>query len=177
MCTLNHACKVIRPGRSFLHRAIALLAVAKQPHHRIHLNAEFKSDMTWWKTFATHWNGSSLFIPQGPPKITIISDASGAWGCGAWYDSRWFQLKWEGHIQSAHITVKELVPIIIASVIWGPHFHGKRVLSNCENSAMVTILNSRYSRDNTLMQLSCCLFFSGSILPIPAFCYSYSRGT
>ena len=33
--TLQHACKVIRPGRSFLRRAIALLSVAKQRHHHI----------------------------------------------------------------------------------------------------------------------------------------------
>ena len=138
---------------------IALLAVAKQPHHRIRLNAEFKSDLMLWQTFATRWNGSSLFIPHGPADVTITSDASGSWGCGAWYGTRWFQLKWEGQIQSASITVKELLPIIIASVIWGPHFSGKRVLSNCDNSAVVTILNSRYTREKQLMQLLRSLFF------------------
>ena len=36
--TLQHACSVIRPGRSFLRRAIALLSVAKKPRHHIRLN-------------------------------------------------------------------------------------------------------------------------------------------
>ncbi len=31
---LQHATCVVRPGRSFLRRVIALLAVAKKPHHR-----------------------------------------------------------------------------------------------------------------------------------------------
>jgi len=37
----HHACKVIRPGHSFLRRVIALLSRAKQQHHHIRLNAEF----------------------------------------------------------------------------------------------------------------------------------------
>ena len=42
---LQHACKVIRPGRSFLRWAISLLSIAKRPHHHIRLNHEFKSDL------------------------------------------------------------------------------------------------------------------------------------
>ena len=56
--TLQHACSVIKPGRSFLRRAIKLLSVAKQPHHHIRLNKEFRSDMMWWKVFAGQWNGT-----------------------------------------------------------------------------------------------------------------------
>ena len=41
---LQHACKVIRPGRAFLRRAISLLSVASQRHHHIRLNMEFRSD-------------------------------------------------------------------------------------------------------------------------------------
>ena len=54
---LQHACKVIRPGRSFLRRAISLLSIAKQPHHHIRLNAEFRSDIKWWKAFAVQTTG------------------------------------------------------------------------------------------------------------------------
>ena len=39
---LQHACKVIWPGRSFIRRAIALLSITKQPHHH---NTEFRSDL------------------------------------------------------------------------------------------------------------------------------------
>ena len=41
--TLQHAYKVIRPGRSFLRQAISLPTIAKQPHHHICLKAEFRS--------------------------------------------------------------------------------------------------------------------------------------
>lgn len=157
--TLHYACKVIRPGRSFLRRAISLLSIVKQRHHHIRLNAEFRSDMMWWKMFATCWNGTAIIIPKGPPDATITSDASGSWGCGAWYGSKWFQLQWPDNMRSKNIAVKELIPIIIATLVWGPDFAGKRLLASCDNAAVVSVLSSRYSRDKDLMQMLRCLFF------------------
>ena len=49
--------------------------------------------------------------------------------------------------------------ILIAVFLWGPHLYGKRVMSNCENLAVVSVLNSRHSRHKDLMQLLRCLFF------------------
>ena len=51
---LNHACKVVRPGRTFLRRMFDLLHAI--PMHRlrahpIRLNREFRSDLAWWRTF------------------------------------------------------------------------------------------------------------------------------
>ena len=115
--------------------------------------------MMWWKTFAAQWNGISLVVPQGPPDITITSDTSGAWGCGAWGGHRWFQLQREENIQHKHIAAKELIPILTAVFLWGPHLHGKKVMSNCDNLAAVSVLNSRYSGDKDLMQLLRWLFF------------------
>ena len=80
---------------------------------------------------------TSIIISQGPPGITITSDASGSWGCGASYESKWFSLEWEDDICNKHITVKELIPNIIAAVVWGHHFRGTQVLSNCDNTAVV----------------------------------------
>ena len=48
---LQHACCVVRPGRSFLRRMISLSTVAKELHHRIRLNRGFQSDLYWWATF------------------------------------------------------------------------------------------------------------------------------
>ena len=158
--TLQHACSVIRPGRSFLRRAIALLSMVKQPFHHIRLNKEFQADLLWWKTFATHWNGTALILdPNQPHPIVITSDASGSWGCGAWCDQQWFQLQWDHQSQEKHIAVKELLPVVIAAVIWGHQWSGHRVLSNCDNQAVVAVLNSRYSKEKDLMQLLRCLFF------------------
>ena len=43
---LQHACKVVRPGRSFLRRMIQLLLgqAARKPQRHVRLNGEFKAD-------------------------------------------------------------------------------------------------------------------------------------
>ena len=56
---LNHACKVIRPGRSFLRRIIDLLHRNPNTYHPIRLNCQFRLDLQWWKSFAAGWNGTS----------------------------------------------------------------------------------------------------------------------
>ena len=53
--------------------------------------------------------------PDQKPDIIITSDASGKWGCGAFCDQKWFQLEWPRHLEATHITVKELIPIVLVA--------------------------------------------------------------
>lgn len=101
--TLQHACKVIKPGQSFLRKAIALLSVTEHRHYHIRLHTDFRSDMMRWKVFASHWNGTAVLVCSGSPDVTITSDTSGTWGCGAWCQQKWFQLQWPDIIQNKHI--------------------------------------------------------------------------
>ena len=156
---LQHPCKVVRPGQSFLRRAISLLSIAKKPHH-IWLNHEFRSDLMWWKVFSANWNGAALLIaPSAKCPVSLTSDASGSWGCGAWCGSTWFQLQWDQSLISKQIAVKGLLPILIAAAIWGHSWSGRQVMARCDNSAVVAVINSRWSRERDLMQLLRCLFF------------------
>ena len=157
--TLHHATKVIFSGRSFLRRAIALLSVAKMRHHHIRLNAEFRADMAWWRVFSARWNGASLVVHPGSREVDLISDASGGWGCGAWQGSHWFQIEWGDQLRELHIAAKELIPVIVAAIVWGDSWKGCRVTAHCDNSAVVSVLNSRYCQDQMLMQMLRCLFF------------------
>ena len=156
---LQHACKVIRPGRSFLRHAISLLSRPKNPNHYTRLNKNFRSDMMWWKLFAHSWNGSALIVHPGSRKLEMTSDASGSWGCGAWFNDQWFQLQWNQSSYGLHIAVKELIPILIGTFVWGEHWKGARVTAYCDNTAVVSVLNSRYTADDRMMQMLRCLFF------------------
>ena len=156
---LQHACTVVQPGRTFLRNAIPLLRVAKQPHHHICLNKEFRSDLYWWKTFASHWNGKSLIIHSQSPETTVTSDASGSWGCGAWHKQNWFQLPWDDATVKLYIAVKELLPIVISSAIWGDQWKGHKVQAFCDNTAAVEAINARVSKDKHMMHILRCLFF------------------
>ena len=98
---LQHATKVIQPGRPFLQRLYALQSVGSVPHHQIHHNVAARADIIWWHTFVDNWNGLSLLWSVGlcSPDIMVVSDASGSWGCGAYYSSFWFTIKWPTQAQ------------------------------------------------------------------------------
>ena len=66
---------------------------------------------------------------------------------------------WNSKNQSKSIATKELLPIILAGIVWGRKWRGLHVKSYCDNQAVVAVMQSRYSRDNELMHLLCSLFF------------------
>ena len=94
---LNHACKVVRPGRTFLRRMLDLLhSVHRRPNSPvpIRLNQGFRADLAWWRLFLEVWNGVSFLLPPAYlPCMEMTSDASGSWGCGAWHNCHWFQVQ------------------------------------------------------------------------------------
>ncbi len=151
---LSHACKVIRAGRTFMRRLIDLSTTAKKLEHFARLSREARSDIEWLWQFSTGWNGVKLLRCLAEvPSTTLVSDASGWWGCGASGGSRWFQLPWAGQTEQWHITAKDLVPIVVVTVLWG------RVLARCDNTAVVSIVGKGSSRDREAMHLARCLAF------------------
>ena len=148
---LNHACKVVRPGRSFLRRMIDPLSVSRasferRPFRRIRLNREFRSDLAWWRTFIRDWNGVGYML--GPDflvrcRVSIATDASSSWGCAAHRGPHWFQLPWDGKSSALPIAVKELVPIIIAAAVWGPEWRHDTVTCHCDNQTVTAALVAR----------------------------------
>ena len=82
--TLQHASKVIKPGRAFVRRMIELSKARKRMEDHIRLNKAFRSDIEWWHQFASSWNGTSILAPvhKENPDGIVVSDASGRWGCG-----------------------------------------------------------------------------------------------
>jgi len=88
------------------------------------------------------------------PNAVITSDASGSWECGAWSGREWFQLKWINEVQGYHMTVKEMLPIVIAAAIWERKWKGGTVLVRCDNMAAVSIINQETSHDQPSQVLS-----------------------
>ena len=159
---LQHACKVVRYGRTFLRRMINLSTGVEELHHHIRLNASFRSDLQWWATFIATWNGvSMMLIPsRASYDVVLISDASGNWGCGAYNSqSEWFQFQWPREWRLVHITIKELLPIVLSCAAWGHSWKGKSVKCLCDNAAVVAIINSGRSKVDKAMHLMRCLTF------------------
>jgi len=156
---LQHATKVVRPGRTFLSRMYSTAAKLKQSSHRKKLSAAFHSDLRWWNVFVTHWNGISFSLSDSSPDFCIETDASGSWGCGAWCDGLWFQYKWPADWALIGIMAKELVPIFFSCVVWGSKLSRRRVQFKCDNLALVQAINKGSSKDNMVMHLLRCLWF------------------
>ena len=160
---LHDASIVISPGRTFLRRLIDLI---KSAHHRpgncfLRLNLAARSDILWWHTFIDGWNGLSMMQSSKlqDPDIILTSDASGSWGCGAYFASHWLQYPWSPQTRDYHITIKELLPIVLAAAVWGKYWENKAILCRCDNEAVVHIVNTGTSRDPVAMGLMRCLYF------------------
>ena len=160
---LNHACKVVRPGCSFLRRMLDLLhSTGNRPRrsHMIRLNTGFRADLAWWREFIHQWNRTSFLLPpERLPSVEVSSDASGSWGCGAWYRQAWFQVQWDNQSRYLDIACKELLPIILACAIWGHEWAGHCVICHCNNQAVVACLHSHSSKQPRLMHMLRCLVF------------------
>ena len=157
---LQHACKVVRPGRTFLRRVFDLLKGTPKKRQFVRLNAAFRSDIWWWHRFLESWNGVSM-LPgaEAREEFDLFSDASGSFGCGAWWDSDWLQYAWPTSMAGKSIALKELVPIVMACLIWGSRWRGRALVFHCDNQAVVEVVNAGVGKDPELMQLMRCLFF------------------
>ena len=66
---LQHAAKVVRAGRIFVRRIYSVAAQVKELDYFTRLNKGFRSDLFWWHTFVSEWNGCSfLKVVAGEPR-------------------------------------------------------------------------------------------------------------
>lgn len=69
---LYHACKVVKPGRTFLRRMINLLCCFRNRLHPIRLNLEFDATYTGGYLFSRNGMGPAFFCPRLYPPCPII---------------------------------------------------------------------------------------------------------
>lgn len=162
---LQHATKVVRPGRAFMRRLHVLQSVGSSPSHNVRLNVAARADIMWWHIFASHWNGVSMLwdLHGLPPNVKVLSDASGRWGCGALAMPNWLALAWPPELQDASIQVKELIPVVLAAALYGREWRGKVVQFVVDNLAVVEIIRATYSKEPHLMHLIRLLVFFASM--------------
>ena len=159
--TLQFACKVVVPGRTFLQRIINLTRGVPSRFHHVRLNKEFFKDIAMWKSFLSSWNGRSFFLDSAltpTPDLELYTDAASTVGFGGFFRGKWFQGKWPPHLcinkdHGISIEWQELFPIVVACAIWYPHFSGKRLQFWCDNETVVSIINSGHSKAPRIMDL------------------------
>ena len=166
---LQHASKVVVPGRTFTARMYYKAARVKKLDYFTKLDKSFRSDLHWWHVFINAWNGRSFLHVinlQATVNLHIHTDASGSWGCGGLFGEKWFQYAWTAEWSNLNIMVKELLPIVISCAIWGPLLSQKAVEIHCDNTGAVSAINKGSSKDKTGMHLLRCLWFFAALFQI-----------
>ena len=149
--TLQFACKVVVPGRTFLQHIIILSRGVQNRFHHICLKKEFFNDLSMWGTFLTGWNGRSFFLNSSAtlsPDMELFTDTASTIGFGGYFNGKWFQGRWPPHLalskdKGISIEWQELFP----------HFAGKHLQFWCDNESVVAVINSGHSKAPRIMDL------------------------
>jgi hypothetical protein len=164
--SLNFCCRAIIVGRPFIRRLInAIFGLTKKYHH-IRIKKDIRLDLEMWLYFLKNFNGISVFHDRfwiTNEDVQLYSDSAGGQdlGFGLYFKGHWCHDKWP---QSWHtsgftsdITVLELFPILVALYIWGSELVNKKIRFNCDNMAVVQIINKLSSKSEQVMCLVRCL--------------------
>ncbi len=89
--------------------------------------------------------------------ILLFTDSSGGIGFGIWFNGHWCQEKWHADWVrkglTKDITLLELFPIVVATVVFGKHMTNKKIRFHCDNKAVVKILNTMSSKSVRVLAL------------------------
>ena len=152
---LNFACRVVRPGRTFLRRLYDLCRHAYLPSHNVRITKEARKDLKAWSLFLSSYNGVSILCKKkwlSSSHMLLQSDAADT-GFAAILNNEWFMGGFSAEEKSLHITVRELYPIAISLGVWSANFQNKCVLFMCDNEAVVHIINKQTSKDPKVMSV------------------------
>jgi hypothetical protein len=90
--------------------------------------------------------------------LNLFTDASSTIGYGGYFNGQWFCDRWPidlPNISDASLSMAflELYPIVVASILWGSTWSGKRIVFNCDNQATVHIITKGRSKEPIIMKL------------------------
>lgn len=154
--------RAIRASRAFLRRFYDAMIPLRQPFHRLRLSYELREDIKLWISFLDQFNGVT-YIPScswfDSDCLQLYTDSAGSaeLGCGCYYDGKWAFYKWPqawyGTKVFLDITFLEMIPVLLAVVLWGNFMSNKRILMHIDNEALVSVLNKQSSKSKRLMKL------------------------
>ena len=158
--SLNFCCRAIAVGCPFCRRLINSTCGIKCAHHYIRITKEMRVDLNVWLDFFRHYNGISVFHDRfwlSNDKLQLYTDSSGDIGFGVWFQSHWCQERWPAvwvhKGLTKDITLLELFPIVVATVVFGDVMKNKKIRFHCDNMAVVSVLNTMTSKSVRVLAL------------------------
>jgi predicted Zn-ribbon and HTH transcriptional regulator len=161
---LTFICKVVRSGRTFTRRLIECSKRVKHLHHRVRVNKMIRDDIQWWLDYLPTWNGVSVIHDAhwtSNEEISLFSDASDR-AIGGLCGNQWFFMAFDnGHsyLRAKSIAYRELYAVVTMLATFAYKLEGKRLLINCDNEAIVHVLQTGTSKNIEIMSLVRTMFY------------------
>lgn len=159
---LSFFSQAIRASRAFLRRFYDAMIPLKRPFHKLRLSNELKEDLKLWISFLEQFNGVS-YIPSrcwvDSDCLQLFTDSAGSaeFGCGCFFNGKWAFFKWPqvwyGTEVLLDITFLEMVPVLLAVLLWGVDMKRNKILLHIDNEALVSVINKQSSKSKRLMKL------------------------
>lgn len=157
---LNFLCRAVYPGRAFTRRIQSKGNGLKQYHH-IKVDGEMKCDLRVWEQFLYKQDivcrpfvdFSQALEAQ---RIQCSSDASGQIGFGCKWGKFWTSGVWDKELLTQvpiDIQFQELFAATVAIELFAPMLPNRRVLMECDNQAVVAMINNSTSSSKPCMRL------------------------
>ena len=161
---LAYCSRAIPSSRAFLRRFYDLLTglKCKKSYYLVKLNHEEKADVALWLQFLEDFNGQCYFPDKywvSNDVLQLFTEGSGNpnLGCGAYFAGYWVQFQWPNHWSALPMIKKmallELVPVVLALSVWPQSLQNKRILLRIDNSALISIIYKRTSKNKQIMKL------------------------
>ena len=151
---LNFIAACVRPSRIFVARLLKWLRSIYGSSEFFHVIPDYvRKDLMWWNRFLPLYNGISLleFENWSEPDAICSSDSC-LTGCGGFWKGCYFHREFPDNIldKKFHISVLEMLAIIILLRLWGHYFKGQRIVIFCDNLSVCQILSSGKSKSEPL---------------------------
>ncbi|GAV06389.1 hypothetical protein RvY_16396 [Ramazzottius varieornatus] len=87
--------------------------------------------------------------------LQLYTDASATLGMGGYFNGQWFQSRWPTWVieKAPCIEYLEMLPILIALLVWGKSFHRKRLVFHCDNLGAVFAWEKLGSSNSAVLDL------------------------
>jgi len=157
--SLNFCSRAIPVARAFIRRFYDVMATVSKPHHFIRVSKSLKEDINMWLVFLDSFNGYCKFPERdwfNDTDLNLFTDSAGVrFGCAAYLDPHWCHFNWPTSWESSDlardITCLELIPIVLAFLIWLSQLSGKKIILHTDNKALVSVLNKKTSKSKRVM--------------------------
>lgn len=156
---LFHAAKVVKPGRTFTASLLQQAYTVDNLYTVIVIptNSQLVEDLYWWHHLLSGWNGVAFYDYTRASAgrdlhlaIKVGSDASSTIGFGLICGDEWTHGVWSARSRDYPIHIKELIPLVMAAMLWGARWSRKQVVFECDNMAVVAVVNDGYPKDRTM---------------------------